>query len=290
MLQTVLSQIAQCHTLQRAQAGYPARLMAAEDPPETLHVLGNPGILGAPHVVALVGARAASAAGLARARLLAAGLVERGTVVISGGAIGIDAAAHAGTIEAGGRTAAVVAGGVIRPYPSRNHWLFDEMLARDGALVSPFTGETPVRRWSFLRRNAVIAALADAVVVVEAQSRSGSLHTARAAARSGRQVLAVPGSPGTELLIAQGAGVGAGPEDVLAPRSVELPIPEGEAAQVLDVLDPVQPFDVEGVSSLVGLPPRSVARALVALELDGLALPVPGGSYIRSIRACGGRT
>jgi len=265
------------------------RLAGVPDAPAELHVRGNAEILSAPHVVAVVGARAASASGLARARAIAAGLAERGTVVISGGAIGIDAAAHAGALDAGGATAAVVAGGVESPYPSRNRWLFEEMLAKGGALVSPFAEGTPVRRWSFLARNAVIAGLADAVVVVEAQARSGSLHTARAAVRYGRPVLAVPGSPGTEMLLAMGAGCVADAGDVLSPRQVDVPRPEGDAAKVLAVLDPHQPFDSEGVSALVGLPERSVARALVALELDGWALPVPGGSYIRSVRACGGR-
>ena len=87
----------------------------------------------------------------------------------------------------------------------------------------------------------------------------------------------------------QGAGVVRSAEDVLAPRRAPTPAAEGDAAQVLNVLDPVQPLDIERVSALAGMTPRTAARALVALELDGLALPVPGGSYIRSVRALGGR-
>jgi predicted Rossmann fold nucleotide-binding protein DprA/Smf involved in DNA uptake len=102
-------------------------------------------------------------------------------------------------------------------------------------------------------------------------------------------VLAVPGSPGTELLIAQGAAVVSSAEEVVSPRRTAAPRPSGEAAQVLGALDPSRPSDIDRVSALLGLPHRQVARALLALELDGLALPVPGGSYIRSVRAQAGR-
>src|SRR5262249_6616611 len=144
--------------ISRSQPGYPARLTSLPDPPAALHVRGDLGPLGG-RVVAVVGARAASALGLARARAIAAGLAERGVVVLSGGGVGSDGAANAGAMETGGRTAAVVAGGVTSPYPPRNRWLFEAMVGRGGALVSPFPDGTPVRRWSFLARNAVIAGM-----------------------------------------------------------------------------------------------------------------------------------
>jgi DNA processing protein len=286
----VLTLNAPIRILERAQPGFPARLLRAARPPEIVQVAGNAELLAAPRTVALVGARAATAAGLARARRLAVGLAERGIVILSGGAVGIDGAAHAGAIDAGGSTVAVVAGGIADPYPPRNHWLFEKMLAHGGALVCPFDEGAPVRRWSFLRRNAVLAALADAVVVVEARSRSGSLFTARAARAIGRPVAAAPGSPGTEALLASGAGLAEDAEDVLAalagsPRYPEVAAPEGTAAEVWNVLEPQRAYDIEGLAARAGLSPQAVARALVALELDGLARPVPGGSYVRSSRS-----
>jgi DNA processing protein len=295
MLRNVLSRNVQTRILIRSQPGYPDRLERTATPPAVLQIAGNAELLCAPRTVALVGARAATAAGLARARALASALAERGSVILSGGAIGIDGAAHAGALEAGGGTVAVLAGDLADPYPSRNHWLFERMLRSGGALVCPFDEGTPIRRWSFLRRNAVLAALADAVVVVEARVRSGSLATARAARALGRVVVAAPGSPGTEGLIAAGAGIAEDADDVLralggAPRYPEVAAPEpgGHAAQVLGALDPERAQDVEGVAQLAGLSAATVARVLVALELDGLARPVSGARYVRSSRS-GGR-
>src|SRR5262249_26427301 len=128
-------------------------------------------------IVAIVGSRGASGRGLVLARGLAAALAERGAVIVSGGAIGIDAAAHEG---AGGRTVAVLATGLDRPYPARHAGLFAAIVAAGGALASPFPDGTDVRRWQFLRRNEVIAEMAEATIVVEARARSGALHTARA--------------------------------------------------------------------------------------------------------------
>jgi len=256
-------------------------------------VRGNESVLLAERVVAVVGARAASGMGLARSRAISAGLAGRATVV-SGGAVGIDAAAHAGALEAGGATAAVVAGGVTAPYPRRNHWLFDEILRSGGALASPFADDDAVQRWSFLRRNETLAALADAVVVVEAALGSGSLHTARAALRFGRLVLACPGSPGTNALLAGGAAVAEESADVLEalagrPRFADASPPaDDEAASVWAHLDERKPRSVEQLFERTGLPLRHVARALGTLELGGSALALPGGRYVRTPRRGGG--
>jgi DNA processing protein len=267
----------------------PLRMIEAQVAQRVLHVSGNAKVFSAERVVAVVGARAASAGAMARARTLAAGLAGRATV-ISGGAVGVDAAAHVGALEAGGVTAAVVAGGVTSPYPRRNHWLFQDILAAGGAVASPFADDAPLRRGSFIVRNQVLAALADAVVVVEASLRSGSLSTARAAAQAGRAVLVCPGSPGTDALLAGGAALADDAGDVLdalagQPRRPALPDPEGDAALIWPHLDEVQARTIEGVSDRAGLPVRTVARALAALELDGLALIAPGGTYVRAPRA-----
>jgi len=279
--------------LRPADAAFPARLAGADGGSSVLYVMGNPRVLSETRVVAVVGARAASARGIARAQTIAGGLAGRATLV-SGGAIGIDAAAHLGALGTGGRTAAIVAGGVAAPYPRRNHWLFDEILRGGGAVASPFADDEPLRRWSFLRRNETLAALADAVVVVEASLGSGSLHTARAAARFGRIVLACPGTAGTDALIHGGAAIAEDAGDVLdalagRPRELDVRAPggSGEAAAIWAALDDAHPLTIERLSEKAGLPLRVAIRALATLELDGLALAAPGGSYVRTLR--GGR-
>lgn len=277
--------------LRPADAAFPARFAGADGASRVLYVMGNPRVLSETRVVAVVGARAASARGIARAQTIAAGLSGRATVV-SGGAIGIDAAAHLGALGTGGFTAAIVAGGVAAPYPRRNHWLFDEILRGGGVVASPFADDEPIQRWSFLRRNETLAALADAVVVVEASLGSGSLHTARSAARFGRMVLACPGSAGTDALLHGGAAIAEDAGDVLdalagRPRELEVHPPQGEAAAIWAALDDAHPLTIERLSEKSGLPLRVALRALATLELDGLALAAPGGSYVRAQR--GGR-
>ena len=170
---------------------YPEALTAVEDAPPVLTVLGRAGLVLAP-MVAVVGARNASANGRRLARELAAGLGEAGIVVVSGLARGIDAAAHLGALATG--SVAVVAGGVDIVYPEENRGLH-EALARDGAILAelPLGSEPQARH--FPRRNRIISGIALGIVVVEAAAKSGSLITARFALEQGREVFAVPGSP-----------------------------------------------------------------------------------------------
>jgi DNA processing protein len=154
--------------------------------------------------VAVVGARGPSRPNLAFARELALRLATRGLVIVSGGARGIDAAAHEGALAAGGRTIAVMGSGLDRPYPPEHAPLFRRIVAGGGALVSPFESDTEPRRSYFPKRNEVIAGWAQAVVVVEAALVSGSLSTAAAARRRQRPVFAVVGSPGCDSLVATG--------------------------------------------------------------------------------------
>lgn len=286
MLRTVLSHPTHGRLLSAVEPALPERLARAESAGNTLYILGNAEVFSEKRVVAVVGARAATARGLAHARTLAAGLAGR-AAILSGGAIGIDAAAHLGALGAGGLTAAVVAGGVTEPYPRRNHWLFVQILENGGAVASPFADDAPLRRGSFLRRNETLAALADAVVVVEASLRSGSLHTARAAARFGRLVLACPGSAGTDALLMGGAAVAEDAGDVIdalagRPRTLAQKAPEGQAAAIWAILDDAQPLTVERVAERAGVPVRTAQRTLAALELDGLAFIAPGGTYVRA--------
>lgn len=199
--------------LSTGQAGYPSRLDGAGAP--VLRVEGVLPALGG--AVAVVGARAATRAGLEAAWAFGHALAQAGRAVISGGALGIDASAHRGALAArGAGTVAVLGSGLDRLYPTRNRPLFSEIAAAPGgAVVSPFEDAAPPRPGRFLARNRVIAALADATVVVEAGTRSGALATARAARELGRLVLAVPGSPGTDALVARGAPAVEAPADLL---------------------------------------------------------------------------
>ncbi len=211
-------------TVRRPDPGYPgspefpARLLDLDDPPARLFVRG---VLPAGRMVAIVGSRAATPYGLAQARRLAGNLAALGIPVVSGLARGIDAAAHLGALDAGGRTVAVLPGSLDRVSPA-SHAELAERIAAQGALVAEWeTGVIPYAS-SFLERNRLIAALASVTVVVEAAARSGALSTARVARSLGRPVLAVPGdidrptSRGCHALIRAGAGLCESAADVLA--------------------------------------------------------------------------
>lgn len=157
--------------------------------------------------VAIVGARAATRLGLDRAHALARHLGERNVHVVSGGAIGVDGAAHRGALAGDGITTVVLGSGVDVLYPARHARLFDQIVARGGRLLSLLPDGTQPRPSMFPRRNQLIAALADVVIVVEADVVSGSLSTAAAGRRFGRIVAAYPGSRGCERLLAAGAAI-----------------------------------------------------------------------------------
>jgi DNA processing protein len=247
-------------------AGFPQRL-AAVGFRRPLHVRGR---LTQGPAVAIVGARAASGRAMDRAHALGRHLAEHGVQVVSGGALGIDGAAHRGALAGGGHTVVVLGSGVDVAYPVRHAGLFDQIVASGGALVSMFPLGMQPRRGSFVERNALIAALADVVVVVEADVRSGSLSTAAAARKQGRTVAACPGSPGCQRLIATGAALAEEAADVLAildgrPRYPTPPDLDDNARKVRDAIA----AGVRGIDAIVrhtGLPVRTVLRALPQLE------------------------
>jgi len=245
---------------------YPSALAAVEDAPPVLTVLGRPEmlpqLLSAP-IVAVVGARNASANGRRLARELAAELGENGIVVVSGLARGIDAAAHLGALEKG--SIAVVAGGVDIVYPEENRALH-EALARDGAILAELPLGTEPQARHFPRRNRIISGIALGIVVVEAAAKSGSLITARFALEQGREVFAVPGSPldprsrGANDLLRNGATLTENAADILAqlgpllqgrPPAHET-TPEIAAAQPRLPLRPAAPREMPAASAPVG--------------------------------------
>jgi DNA processing protein len=292
----------------RGEPLYPAALAQIEDAPPVLTVLGQPELLGRP-IVAVVGARNASANGRRLARELATGLGQAGLLVVSGLARGIDAAAHLGALESG--TAAVVAGGVDIVYPEENRSLYDA-LSRHGAIVAelPLSSEPQARH--FPRRNRIISGMALGVLVVEAAARSGSLITARFALEQGREVFAVPGSPldprcrGANDLIRRGATLTETAEDVLTqlgplvqgaaqhrPAPVQLTseerwsldAPKGGAGEwsseenmldmILERLGPT-PVAVDELVRQCQLTASAVATLLLELELSGRVERHPG--------------
>jgi DNA processing protein len=233
--------------------------------------------------VAIVGARAATRAATEAAFALAKSVAEDGGTVISGGAIGVDAAAHRGAIAGGGATVAVLGTGIDVVYPARHAGLFDQIVERGGALVSMFPDGSGPLPGHFVSRNAVIAALADVVVVVEASLASGSLHTARAAIALGRGVGAIGESPGARALYAAGAAPIADAADIVAlaegrgrrvvPRAVD-----ARAEAVARAIGTGAGADELALRT--GLPARDVACALVDLEAAGWVQARPGGQYV----------
>lgn len=245
--------------------------------PERLQALGwdrpvylRGAALGAGPAVAIVGARAASQLGMDRAHAVARHLAGRGVHVVSGGALGIDGAAHRGALAGGGTTTVVLGSGVDVPYPVRHAALFEDVVAGGGTLVSLFPDGTQPLRSTFPQRNPLIAALADVVIVVEADVRSGSLSTAAAARGLGRLVVAWPGSRGCERLLAAGAAL------IESETDAELALsgtPRYPAPRTLDVsaqlVHDAIANGAAGVDDIVrrtGLTVRAVLRALPMIE------------------------
>ena len=292
-----------------ADEEWPAeRFRALVDPPGALFVAGT---LPAQDVLvaAVVGTRRATPYGLRVARALGEDLVRHGVCVVSGLAVGIDAAAHAGALTSGAqapRTVAVLGCGLAVAYPPENATLREEVVGA-GALVSEHAPDVPPERWHFPRRNRIVAALASVVVVVEAPEQSGALQTAALAVEAGRDVLAVPGPidrpthVGCLRLLAEGKarlcrGVGdvfdalgladAARGGAYAPEPAGggprgLP-PPGPQLALWSLLDRDEAKDADTLCLRSALPASDVAAALASLELDGRVVRIPGVGYRRA--------
>jgi DNA processing protein len=206
-----------------------------------------------------------------RAHDLAQDLAVAGVHVVSGGALGIDGAAHRGCLVGGGTTTVVLGTGADVFYPARHAALFEEVLAKGGAIASLLPAGTRPRPGTFVQRNPLIAALADVTIVVEADVGSGSMSTARAALTQGRLVAAWPGSPGCDRLLAGGAAIVECSDDALAalagrPRVCQPALdPDPNAARVRDAMR-AGASDVDAIVRVTGLTVRDVLRALPQLE------------------------
>ncbi|MEZ4415057.1 MAG: DNA-processing protein DprA [Gemmatimonadota bacterium] len=283
------------HVVPWGSAAYPDRLRALADPPAVLFLHGEPRLLARPGV-AVVGARNASPYGLRHAEGLARQLSQAGAVVFSGLALGIDAAAHRGALDGPGGTVGVLGAGLDVPYPHRHRDLRRRIVER-GLLVTEFAPGTPPLPHHFPQRNRIVAALAAAVVVVEAGEKSGALITVDHALDLGRAVFAVPGridsarSRGCNQLLREGAGVVVSAASLLDDLVGVLPCAlqvqpsswtpdDPSAAHVWRRLD--EPLGLDDLRLRTDLPLADLFAALTALELEGRVVRIEGDLYARA--------
>jgi DNA processing protein len=283
-----------------ADEAYPRALLEIADPPPLLYAHGRPELLQRPSL-AIVGSRNASAQGESNAERFARALSDAGLTIVSGLALGIDAAAHRGGLAGCSSTVAVLGTGIDVVYPSRNAELAAE-IARSGLLLSEFALGTAAIAHNFPRRNRLISGLARGCLVVEAALASGSLITARSAADQGREVFAVPGSihsplsKGCHELIKSGAKLVESAEDVLAElggfrpsgyASTAAGTPVGSASAETGLLAAMghDPVDVDSLCARAGWSAEQVTSELLRLELAGRVTALPGGLYQRLEKA-----
>lgn len=272
---------------------YPELLGHIVDPPIVLWVKGAVAVLKDP-MVAVVGARAASPAGLNVARELGDELARAGLTVVSGMARGADGAAHVGALDGGGATVAVLGCGADVVYPAE-HFRLAERIAESGAIVSELApGARPLQH-HFPLRNRIISGLSRAVVVIEASEKSGSLITARCALDQGRDVLAVPGaiqsgrSRGCHALIRDGARLVDSTKDILeeigwtrAPRPATGANKSLQMSELEETMAPGESYTVDDLASRTGRPARELLAELGELELAGRINRVAGGAFVKA--------
>lgn len=292
----------------REDAQYPPLLRQIAHPPHLLYVYGETDLTDR-FPVAVVGTRRASAYGLTHTREIAAELAQTGVCVVSGLALGIDAAAHTGALDGGGRTVAVLGSALDKPYPQENDPLMRRILESGGSVVSEYAPGTPPSRYSFLQRNRIIAGMCLGTLVTEGPRRSGALNTATRTLESGREVFALPGnvdSPGAQLpnmLISEGARLVTGAADILsalviepkdAPKAAQAAVapmkaPAEKKPHIPGGLDETQraicaallagEADFDALCAVSGLESDELGALLIEMEMDGLVTPLAGTRY-----------
>ena len=292
----------------REDAQYPPLLRQIAHPPHLLYVYGETDLTDR-FPVAVVGTRRASAYGLTHTRDIAAELAQTGVCVVSGLALGIDAAAHTGALDGGGRTVAVLGSALDKPYPQENEPLMQRILESGGSVVSEYAPGTPPSRYSFLQRNRIIAGMCLGTLVTEGPRRSGALNTATRTLENGREVFALPGnvdSPGAQLpnmLISEGARLVTGAADILsalviepkdAPKAAQaayapVEAPPGKKQHIPGGLDETQraicaallagEADFDALCAVSGLESDELGALLIEMEMDGLVTPLAGTRY-----------
>lgn len=292
----------------REDAQYPPLLRQIAHPPHLLYVYGETDLTDR-FPVAVVGTRRASAYGLTHTREIAAELAQTGVCVVSGLALGIDAAAHTGALDGGGRTVAVLGSALDKPYPQENEPLMRRILESGGSVVSEYAPGTPPSRYSFLQRNRIIAGMCLGTLVTEGPRRIGALNTATRTLENGREVFALPGnvdSPGAQLpnmLISEGARLVTGAADILsalviepkdAPKAAQAAVAPMEAPaerkpHIPGGLDETQraicaallagEADFDALCAVSGLESDELGALLIEMEMDGLVTPLAGTRY-----------
>ncbi len=275
-----------------ADPDYPSLLLNIPDPPPLLYLKGRRELLSS-HALAIVGSRNATPQGLSNAEAFAEAASNAGLCIISGMALGVDAAAHRGGLRGTAASIAVVGTGLDIVYPARNRELAHE-LAERGALVSEFPLGTPAIGSNFPRRNRIISGMSRGCLVVEAALQSGSLITARQVLEQGRDVFAIPGSihsplsRGCHALIKQGAKLVESAQDILEELGYQATSAAANDAAKTDVEDSVllrylghDASDIDTLCVRSGLTAEAVSAMLLALELDGVVANLPGGRYQR---------
>lgn len=292
----------------REDAQYPPLLRQIAHPPHLLYVYGETDLTDR-FPVAVVGTRRASAYGLTHTRDIAAELAQTGVCVVSGLALGIDAAAHTGALDGGGRTVAVLGSALDKPYPQENEPLMQRILESGGSVVSEYAPGTPPSRYSFLQRNRIIAGMCLGTLVTEGPRRSGALNTATRTLENGREVFALPGnvdSPGAQLpnmLISEGARLVTGAADILsalviepkdAPKAAQAAVapmkaPAEKKPHIPGGLDETQraicaallagEADFDALCAVSGLESDELGALLIEMEMDGLVTPLAGTRY-----------
>ncbi len=292
----------------REDAQYPPLLRQIAHPPHLLYVYGETDLTDR-FPVAVVGTRRASAYGLTHTREIAAELAQTGVCVVSGLALGIDAAAHTGALDGGGRTVAVLGSALDKPYPQENEPLMRRILESGGSVVSEYAPGTPPSRYSFLQRNRIIAGMCLGTLVTEGPRRSGALNTATRTLENGREVFALPGnvdSPGAQLpnmLISEGARLVTGAADILSALVIEpkdtlkaaqaavapMEAPAEKKPHIPGGLDETQraicaallagEADFDALCAVSGLESDELGALLIEMEMDGLVTPLAGTRY-----------
>jgi DNA processing protein len=279
------------HLLTPGDARYPELLRHVDAPPRVLFAEGRVELLANP-ALAIVGSRNATSQGVRDAELLARALSERGVTIVSGLALGIDAAAHRGGLAGPGSSIAIMGTGPDIRYPRDNRRLA-QSLAERGCLMTEFPLGTAPRAWNFPRRNRLISGLSKGVLVVEAGLPSGSLTTACLARDQGREVFAMPGSihsphsKGCHWLIKEGAKLVEEAGDVLVELGWGVPAPPRSEAVDEDRDDEVlaalgfAPASLEQLALRTGLDAGRIAARVSMLQLEGSVVPLPGGHFQR---------
>ena len=296
------------HLIVQGDPAYPRMLEQIANPPHLLFVMGREN-LDDPFPFSIVGTRRSSAYGLRHTRAIARELAEAGVTIVSGMAAGVDAAAHWGALDAGGRTIAVLGGALDKPYPAENRMLMQRIIESGGSVVSEYPPGTAPTRYSFIQRNRIVAGMSLGVLVSEAPMKSGAFSTARMALEEGREVFAIPGDidrPGSQLpnlLISEGAHMVTHAGDILSRVVVEPDAVKPAKKQVQPQTQEQQPgvqtpersldqqeqtvydlllegdLDFDALCERSKIPADELGGMLMEMELDGIVETLPGLRY-----------